>query len=109
MEIDIFRKKEIPEGVNPYEKKINSIEVFDYIKSHIEFDLTEKTWIYIDTIFSEIWNAKIGLGGSFYWDEIEEELLLEFKKHRILIPDNYIRTVVQLILEYIEKIGGILE
>jgi len=109
MKIDLFRNKEILEGVNPYDKKINSIEVYDYIKSHIEFDLTEKTWICIDNIFSEIWNSKIGLGGSFYWNEIEEEVLLKFKKLRILLPDNYVKTVVHLILEYIEQIGGILE
>ena len=109
MKIDLFRNKEIPEGVNPYDKKINSIEVYDYIKSHIEFDLTENTWICIDNIFSELWNSKIGLGGSFYWDEIEEEVLLEFKKHKILLPDNDVKTVVHLILEYIEQIGGIIE
>jgi hypothetical protein len=109
MKIDIFRNKEIPEGENPYEKVINAIEVYDYIKSHIEFDLSEKTWICIDNIFNEIWNNKIGLGGSFYWDEIENEVLVEFKKHKILLPDNYVITVVHLILEYIEKIGGIIE
>jgi hypothetical protein len=67
------------------------------------------TWTCIDKIFSEIWNSKIGLGGSFYWDEIEEAVLEEFKEHKILLPDNYVKTVVHLILEYIEQIGGILE
>jgi len=43
MKIDLFRNKEIQEGENPYEKGINAIEVFDYVKSHIEFNLTEKT------------------------------------------------------------------
>jgi hypothetical protein len=109
MRIDLFRNKEIPEGENPYEKKINSIEAYNYILSHIEFNLTKQTWICIDNIFSEIWNSKIGLGGSFYWEDIEEEVLLEFKKQRILLPDNDVKTVVHLILEYIELIGGILE
>lgn len=109
MRIDLYRNKEITEGENPYEKKINSNEVYNYILSHIEFNLTKQTWIYIDEIFSEIWNSKIGLGGSFYWDEIEEEVLLEFKKQRILLPDNDVKTVVHLILEYIEQIGGIIE
>lgn len=109
MKIDLFRNKEIPEGVNPYEKEINAIEVFDYVKSHIEFNLTEQTWICIDRLFSEIWNSKIGLGGSFYWDEIEDEVLLKFKKNKILFQDNDVKTVVRLILEYIEKIGGILD
>ena len=109
MKIDLFRNKEIPEGENPYERKIISNEVYEYVLSHIEFDLTEKTWKYIDKIFYKIWNSKIGLGGSFYWDEIEEEVLLEFKKHKILLPDNDVKTVVHLILEYIEQIGGILE
>jgi len=109
MKIDLLRNKEIPEGENPYEKEINAIEVFDYVKSHIEFNLTESTWLYIDSIFSEIWNSKIGLGGSFYWDEIENEVLLEFKKNKILLQDNDVKAVVHLILEYIEKIGGILD
>jgi hypothetical protein len=109
MKIDLFRNKEIPEGENHYEREINAIEVFDYIKSHIEFNLTEETWIYIDRIFGEIWNSKIGLGGSFYWDEIETEVLLEFKKNKILLQDNDVKTVVRLILEYIEKTGGILD
>jgi len=109
MKIDLFRNKEIPEGENPYERKINSLEAYDYIKSHIEFNLKMNTWICIDKIFSEIWNSKIGLGGSFYWDEIEDDVLFKFKKHRILLPDNYLKTVVHLILEYIEQIGGILE
>jgi hypothetical protein len=109
MKIDLFKNKEITEDENPYERKINSLEVYDYIKSHIGFNLEINTWICIDKIFSEIWNSKIGLGGSFYWDEIEEEVLLEFKEPRILFPDNYVKTVVNLILEYIEQIGGILE
>ena len=109
MEIDLFRNKEILEGENPYERKINSLEVYAYVTSHIEFDLTKQTWIYIDNIFSDIWNSKIGLGGSFYWDEIEEEVLFEFKKHRILLPDYYVKTVVHIILEYIELIDGIIE
>ena len=37
------------------------------------------------------------------------QVLFEFKKHRILLPDNYVKTVVHLILEYIEQIGGMLE
>lgn len=109
MKIDIFRNTEIPEGENPYERKINANEVFDYVKSHIEFNLTEETWIYIDRIFGEIWNSKIGVGGSFYWDEIETEVLLEFKKNKILLQDNDVKTVVRLILEHIEKTGGILD
>lgn len=109
MKIDLFRNKEIPEGKNPYEKEINSIEVYDYIDSHIEFNLTRETWMCIDNIFSEIWNSRIGLGGSFYWNEIEDEVLFEFKKHRILMPDHYVKTIVHLILDYIQKIGGILE
>ena len=108
MEIDLFRNKEILEGENPYEKEINSLEVYAYVTSHIEFDITKQNWIYIDNIFSDIWNYKIGLGGSFYWDEIEEEVLFEFKKNRILLPDNYVKTVVHLILEYIEHIDGII-
>jgi hypothetical protein len=109
MKIDLFRNIEIPEGLNPYEEEINSIRVYNYIKSHIEFRLEMNTWICIDNIFSEIWNSKIGLGGSFYWDEIEDEVLLEFKKNKILFHDNDVKTVVHLILEYIEQIGGILE
>ena len=109
MRIDLFRNKEIPEGENPYENEINSIEAYNYILSHIEFNLTRQTWIYIDNIFSEIWNSKIGLGGSLYMDEIEEEVLFEFKKHRILLPDNDVITIVHLMLEYIEQIGGIIE
>ena len=57
MKIDLFRNKEIPEGENPYERKINSLEAYDYIKSHIEFNLKMNTWICIDKIFSEIWNS----------------------------------------------------
>lgn len=109
MKIDLFRNKEIPDGENPYEREINAIEVFDYVKSHIEFNLTEKTWIYIDRIFSEIWNFKIGLGGSLYLDEIENEVLLEYKKSKILLQDNDVKTIVHLVLEHIEKIGGILD
>ena len=109
MKIDLFRNKEIPEGENPYERKINSLEAYDYIKSHIEFNLEMNTWICIDKIFSEIWNDKIGLGGSFYWDEIEEKVLFEFKKQKILFPDNYVKTIVSLMLEYIKQIGDILE
>ena len=108
MKIDLFRNKEIPEGENPYERKINSLEAYDYIKSHIEFNLEMNTWICIDEIFSDIWNNKIGLGGSFYWNEIEAEVLEEFKKHKILLPDNYVKTVVHLILEFIEQTGGII-
>lgn len=109
MKIDLFRNKEITEGENPYERKINANEVFEYVKSHIEFELTEPTWIYIDRIFGEIWNSKIGLGGDIYQDEIENEVLREFKKNKILIQDSDVKTVVHLILEYIEKIGGILD
>lgn len=109
MKIDLFRNKEIAEGENPYERKINSLETYDYIMSHIEFNLEMNTWICIDRIFSEIWNSKIGLGGSFYWDEVEEEVSLEFKKQRILLPDNDVKTIVHFILEYIEQIGGIIE
>jgi hypothetical protein len=109
MKIDLFRNREIPEGENPYEKEIKSNDAYNYVLSHIEFKLTKQTWVFIDKIFSEIWNSKIGLGGSFYWDEIEEEVLLEFKKHRILLFDNDVKTVVHLILEYIEQIGGIIE
>jgi len=79
MKIDFFRNKKIPEGENPYERKISSIDVYDYVLSHVEFDLTEKTWIYIDNRFSEIWNSKIGLGGDIYGNEVEEEVLDEFK------------------------------
>jgi len=85
--------------------KINSLEAYDYIKSHIEFTLEINIWICIDKLFSEIWNSNIGLGGSFYWDEIENEVSLEFKKYKILLPDNYVKTVVNLILKYIEQIG----
>jgi len=109
MKIDLFRNKEIPEGENPYENVINSLEVYKYVLSHIEFKFKKQTWIYIDDIFSEIWNSKIGLGGFFYWEDVEEEVLLEFKKHRILILDNDVKTVVHLILEYIEQIGGLRE
>ena len=109
MKIDLFRNKEIPEGENPYEKKISSNETYEYVLLHIEFSLELNTWLCIDKIFSEIWNSKIGLGGDIYEEEVEEEVLFEFKKHRILLPDNCVKTVVQLILEYIEQIGGILE
>jgi hypothetical protein len=109
MQIDLFRNKEIQEDENPYEKKINAIEVFEYVKSHIEFNLTEQTWIYIDNIFSEIWNSKIGLGGSFYWDEIENEVLLEFRKLKILLPDKDVKTTVRFMLEYIEQADGMLD
>ena len=109
MKIDLFRNKEIAGDENPYEKKINSNEVYDYVLAHIEFDLPLTTWKYIDKIFYEIWNSKIGIGGSFYWDEIETEVLLEFKKQRILLPDNYVKNVVHLILKYIEQVGGIIE
>jgi hypothetical protein len=109
MKIDLFRNKEIPEDENPYERKIISNEVYDYVLSKIDFDLKVQTWICIDKIFSEIWNSKIGLGGDIYGDEVEEEVLFEFKKYKILLPDNYVKTVVHLILEYIEQIGGILE
>jgi hypothetical protein len=109
MKIDLFRNKKIAENENPYEKIINSNEVYDYVLSHIEFDLTKEIWIAIDKIFYDLWNSKIGLGGSFYWDEIEDEVLLELKKQRIWFPDNNVKIVVLLILEYIEQIGGILE
>ena len=109
MKIDLFRNKEIPEGENPYERKIISNEVYDYVLSKIDFDLKVQTWICIDQIFSEIWNTKIGLGGDIYENEVEEEVLLEFKEHKILLPDNYVKTVVKLILEYIEQIGGLLD
>jgi len=109
MKIDLFRNKEIAEDENPYDKEINSNCVYDYVTSHIEFDLTKSTWIYIDNIFSDIWNSKIGLGGSFYWDEIEAEVLFEFKKQRILLLDNDVKTIVHLMLEYIDQIGGIIE
>ncbi len=109
MIIDLFRNKEVPEGENPYEREINSSEVYDYVMSHIEFHLTKKTWKYIDRIFADLWNSKIGLGGIFYWDEMEEDVLLEFKKHRILVPDNDIRTIAHLILECIEQFQGKIE
>ena len=109
MKIDLFRKKEVPMGENPYEKKINSNETYEYVLSHIEFSLDLKTWLCIDEIFSEIWNSNIGLGGSFYWDDIENQVLQEFKKNKILLQDNDLKTIVHLILEYIEKIGGILD
>ena len=109
MKIDLFRSTEIPEGENPYENEINSNEVYDYVLSNIEFDLTKEIWITIDKIFYDLWNSKIGLGGSLYLEEIEEEVLLEFKKHRILLPDNDVITIVHLMLEYIEQIGGIIE
>jgi hypothetical protein len=109
MKIDLFRNKEIPEGENPYEKEISSNETYEYVLSHIDFSLELNTWLCIDKIFSEIWNSRIGLGGDIYVDEIEAVVLFEFKKHRILLPDTYVRTVVNLILEYIEQIGGILE
>jgi predicted nuclease of restriction endonuclease-like RecB superfamily len=109
MIIDLFRNKEILEDKNPYLREIDSSEVYDYVMSHIEFHLTKKTWKYIDRIFSDQWNSKIGLGGCFYWDVLEEEVLLEFKKHRILIPDNEVRTIAHLILEYIEKVQGTIE
>ncbi len=109
MKIDIFRNKEIAEDENPYDKEIISNEVYDYVLSNIEFDLTKEIWITIDKIFYDLWNSKLGLGGSFYWDEIEDEVLFEFKKQRILLPDNDVKTVVQLMLEYIEQFGGMIE
>ncbi len=109
MKIDLFRNKEIPEGEHPYEKQIVSNEVYEYVKSKIEFDLTLDIWLHIDKIFSEIWNTKIGLGGSFYWDEIEDEVLLEFKNLRILLPDNDVKTAVQFMLAYIEQMDGIID
>lgn len=109
MKIDLIRNKQIPDGENPFEKKINSNEVYDYVLANLEFELTETNWIYIDTIFSEIWNSKIGLGGDIYLDEIEDEVLLELKKQRILLPDSYVKTVVHLILDYIDQAGGIIE
>jgi len=54
MKIDIFRNKEIPKGENPYEREINSIEVYSYIKSQIDINLPLEIWRIIDTIFSEI-------------------------------------------------------
>jgi hypothetical protein len=109
MKIDLFRNKEIPEDENPYERKIISNEVYDYVLSKIDFDLKVQTWICIDKIFSEIWNSKIGLGGDIYGHEVEEEVLAEFKKHRILLLDKDVRMIVNLILEYIGQIGGIIE
>lgn len=109
MKIDLFRNKEVLEGENPYERKIESNDVYNYVISHIDFSLEFNTWIHIDKIFAEIWNSKIGIGGNFYWDEIEDDVLLEFKKQRILLPDNDVITVVRQILEYIEQNGGIME
>ena len=109
MKIDLFRNKEIAEDENPYEKRISSNDVYDYIVSKIDFELNEQTWICIDQIFSEIWNSKIGLGGDIYMDEIEDEVIVELKKQRIFVPDNYVKKVVNLILEYIDQIGGIME
>ena len=109
MKIDLFRNKEIAEDDNPYDKKISSNDVYDYVLSKIEFELNVQTWIRLDQIFSEIWNSKIGLGGDIYGNEVEEEVLLEFKKHRILLPDNDVKKIVNLILEYIGQIGGIIE
>ena len=109
MKIDLFRNKEIAEDENPYEKKINSNEVYDYVLANLEFELSETNWIHIDKIFSEIWNSKIGLGGVIYLDEIEDEILFELKKQRILLPDNYVKTVVHMILDYIDQAGGIIE
>ncbi len=106
MIIDIFRKNEVHEDENPYESNIDSIKVYNYVNSHIEFNLSLNNWLHIDNIFSEIWNSKIGIGGSFYWDEIENDVLLEFKNLKILVPENNVKAVVHLILEYIEKNGG---
>jgi hypothetical protein len=109
MKIDLIRNKEIAEDENPYEKKISSNDVYDYILSKIDFELNEQTWMCIDEIFSEIWNSKIGLGGDIYGNDVEEDVLVEFKKHRILLPDKDVKMIVNLILEYIEQIGGIIE
>lgn len=109
MKIDLFRNKEIQEDENPYEKKINGTAVFDYVKSHIEFNLTQQAWICIDAIFANIWNTKIGVGGSIYQADIENEVLQAFKKSKMLLPDNDVKEVVGLILEYIEDIGGIID
>ncbi len=109
MKIDLIRNKQIPEGENPYEKVINSNEVYVYVLAHIEFDFSLTTWKCIDKIFYEIWNSKIGLGGDIYFSEIEDEVLLELKKQRILLPDQCVKIVVHLILDYIEQVGGIIE
>lgn len=109
MKIDLFRNKEIPEGENPYEKEIISNDVYDYILSKIDFELNIQTWKCIDQIFYEIWNSKIGIGGDIYENDIEEDVLAEFKKNRILLPDKDVKKVVHFILEYIEQIGGILD
>lgn len=109
MKIDFIRNKQIPEGENTYENRIKSNDVYDYVLANLKFELSETNWIHIDKIFSEIWNSKIGLGGDIYLDEIEDEILLELKKQRILLPDNYVKTVVHMILDYIDKAGGIIE
>ena len=56
-----------------------------------------------------ITREKKSIGGNSTIRETAEPKEFEFKKQRILLPDNDVKTVVQLMLEYIEQIGGIIE
>jgi len=107
--INLFNKKEIDENHILFQDPIEADLVHQFILEHIDFDLPGVIWTSIDSSFAEIWNNQLGVGRYFYCDEIEKSVTDDLLSKNIFFPEGYIRQIVKLMLEYIEKNGGFME
>ena len=104
MSIDIFTKQE-----HTSKGQIDTNAVYQFVHNNIEFTLDDNVWEAIDMAFAEVWNNKIGVGGYFYFDELPYMIHSVLVKKKRLISFDITNRIVSLMLEYIEKYGGLLD
>ncbi|MDD3723361.1 MAG: hypothetical protein PHW92_12920 [Lutibacter sp.] len=107
--IDIFRKDVIKDGEKRFSNPINAKDVEDYVTGIIDFNVTESQWSLIHKYFGEYWNDKLGIGGDIFSNEISEYIYNQISNQKVLINEKNVNTIVDLMLEKIEKDGGFLE
>ncbi|MEQ8240075.1 MAG: hypothetical protein RIA69_12730 [Cyclobacteriaceae bacterium] len=92
---------------NPGE--IDPSKVKQAVFDQIDFELPEYQWEAIDKAFAHTWNTQIGIRGAFYNDEVIDAVFAQLQSKKILVSFERVQQAVAIMLDFIEKNGGLLE
>ena len=105
----IHTGEQLNEGEEKNRSKISSNDMQQYIYEQIDFNLPLEHWDKLERSFADIWNNRLGIGGSFYWNSIAQQVYQDILKARILLTEQKVTFIVNLMLSKIEQDGGFLE
>jgi len=89
--------------------EINPDKVKAAVFAQVDFPLHEQQWLAVEEAFAHVWNVEIGIRGAFYNDQIVKSVFQKLKKDHYLIEFERVESIVNIILDYVEHNGGLLD